>query len=164
MLVGADGLTSRGYETQALRSAVDRFFLPAQGQKLAVVGVGKLGRAMIEQIERRRPLVRVVAAFDRREDRIDRVIMGVRCHHVNTLRHVVQTAHITLGLLAVPSEAAQQVTDALVASDVLGILNFSAATLRVPAGVHVVDVDVMVALEKLAFSTANKCFNQRGDE
>jgi redox-sensing transcriptional repressor len=56
-----------------------------------------------------------------------------------------------LGILTVPAEAAQSVTDELAAAGVRGILNFAPAVLKMPPGVSLVTVDLTVQLEQLAF-------------
>jgi redox-sensing transcriptional repressor len=58
---------------------------------------------------------------------------------------------VELGLLTVPSEAAQEVADALVAGGIRGILNFAPTVLRLPPHVSLVAVDLAVQLEQLAF-------------
>src|SRR4029078_6622242 len=56
-----------------------------------------------------------------------------------------------LGIVAVPWEAAQEVGEALAAAGVKGVLNFAPAVLRLPAGTAVVNVDLTIQLEQLAF-------------
>jgi redox-sensing transcriptional repressor len=63
---------------------------------------------------------------------------------------IAQTA-AELGVLAVPSDAAQGVADALVAAGIRGLLNFAPGVLRLPPGIQVVSVDLTVQLEQLAF-------------
>ena len=50
-----------------------------------------------------------------------------------------------------PAEAAQSVAEALVAAGIRGILNFAPAVLRLPARVRLVNVDLAIQLEQLAF-------------
>jgi redox-sensing transcriptional repressor len=56
-----------------------------------------------------------------------------------------------MGVLTVPSEAAQPVADALVRAGVKGLLSFAPVLLRVPRGVRVVTVDLTIQFEQLAF-------------
>jgi len=63
----------------------------------------------------------------------------------------VRSLGAELGIVAVPSEAADEVAAALAAAGVRGVLNFAPAVLRLPAGVAVVNVDLTIQLEQLAF-------------
>jgi redox-sensing transcriptional repressor len=64
---------------------------------------------------------------------------------------VIAATGAELGVVAVPSEAAQAVADALVAAGVRGVLNFAPVVLRLPSSVSLVSVDLTVQLEQLAF-------------
>jgi redox-sensing transcriptional repressor len=67
------------------------------------------------------------------------------------MARVVTETGAELGLLSVPSESSQAVADALIAAGIRGLLNFAPQVLRVPPGVNVVNVDLTVQLEQLAF-------------
>jgi len=64
---------------------------------------------------------------------------------------VSQGQRIRLAIITVPAQAAQDVADALVQAGIRGILNFAPVRLRVPAQVHVEDIDMTVSLEKVAY-------------
>jgi len=64
---------------------------------------------------------------------------------------VIAATGAELGVVAVPSEAAQGVADALEAAGVRGVLNFAPVVLRLPETVSLVSVDLTVQLEQLAF-------------
>ncbi len=57
-----------------------------------------------------------------------------------------------MGIVTVPAEAAQDVTDQLIESGVKAILNFSPRVLKVPADVILRNVDLSVNLEVLSFN------------
>ena len=56
-----------------------------------------------------------------------------------------------MGELAVPAAEAQSVCDQLVLAGVKGLLNFAPVRLRVPVGLHVENVDLMMALDRVAY-------------
>jgi redox-sensing transcriptional repressor len=66
------------------------------------------------------------------------------------LAEVVAREGISIGVIAVPREAAQQVADVLVAAGVKGILNFAPRRIEVREGIAIVSVDFTVALEQIA--------------
>jgi redox-sensing transcriptional repressor len=59
--------------------------------------------------------------------------------------------HIRMAILAVPAEAAQEVTNALVDAGILGILNFSPNVLSVPEEVMINNVNLAIELENLSY-------------
>lgn len=72
-------------------------------------------------------------------------------HALSAIPTVVAATGAELGLIAVPSEAAQTVADRLVAAGIQGLLNFAPVVLRAPSHVSVQTVDLTVQLEQLAF-------------
>jgi redox-sensing transcriptional repressor len=70
---------------------------------------------------------------------------------MSRMAEAIATERAELGVVAVPAPAAQEVCDALVSAGVKGILNFAPTVLRVPSGISLVNVDLAVQLEQLAF-------------
>lgn len=151
MAVGYSGSAQRGYEIEAILSSLAAFLDVSRVQNVALVGVGNLGRALLHYFKGRRPTLRIVAAFDDDETKTGRVVDGCRCHPIEALEKVLREKDIHLAFLAVPASVAQGVADRLVAGGVRGLVNFAAIRLSVPPGVHVEDIDITVALEKVAF-------------
>ncbi len=151
MAVGCAGSPSRGYEVAALLEALRAFLDAPGGQDVALVGVGNLGKALLTHFAGRRPNLAITAAFDIDPAKANRTIQGCRVWPVERLEEVVRSRGITVAIIAVPPEAAQEVAERLVRAGVRGILNFAPALLRVPEGVFVEDLDMTVSLEKVAY-------------
>lgn len=151
MAVGYTGSAQRGYEIEAILASLAAFLDVERVQNVALVGVGNLGRALLHHFKGRRPTLRIVAAFDADPEKTGRVIDGCRCHDVGELETVLREQDVHLAFLAVPPEVAQAVADRLVAGGVRGLVNFAAVRLSLPAGVFVEEMDISVALEKVAF-------------
>jgi redox-sensing transcriptional repressor len=66
----------------------------------------------------------------------------------------VKARAIQIAVLAVPAEAAQSVTDELVAAGIKAVLNFAPARLRVPKDTRLKNVDLSIELETLSFYLA----------
>lgn len=158
MAIGYSGSPNRGYDTgELLKSIGERLDDPA-GQGVVLVGVGNLGRAIIAYVARRRPVLTIVAAFDKDPDVVGRVVQGCPCHSLDDLAEVVRGLRVQVGIITVPAPAAQEVAERLVDAGVTGLLNFAPTTLRLPAHVFVEDLDLTVSLEKVAY------FARRGPE
>jgi redox-sensing transcriptional repressor len=101
--------------------------------------------------QNQRPKLSIVAAFDRDESKVGRVIHGCPCHDISNLAPVVKDLNISVGVVAVPAFGAQAVADLLVDVGITGLLNFAPVRLRVPRQVYCEDIDITVSLEKVAY-------------
>ena len=156
MAVGYTGSPTRGYDITDLTRAIGNFLDAAQGQSVALVGVGNLGKAILSYFAGRRPRLSIEAAFDTDPAKVNRVIHGCRCYPLDDLERVVQSRGIEIGVLTVPADQAQDVAEYLVRSGVLGILNFAPVRLSVPDHVYVEDIGMTMSLEKVAFFARGK--------
>jgi redox-sensing transcriptional repressor len=118
---------------------------------VVVVGVGNLARALLRYRGFQQQGFRIKALVDCDTAKVGQLVEGLVVHSLDQLPVVVAGAGAELGLLTVPSEAAQEVANALVAAGIRGILNFAPVVLRVPGHVRLVAVDLAVQLEQLAF-------------
>ena len=75
---------------------------------------------------------------------------------IATLERELQRRPIDMAVLVTPAEAAQPVTDRLVALGVKAILNFAPVQLVVPDDVVVKTVNLALELETLSYALANR--------
>lgn len=151
MSVGATGSSTSGYDIARLIGCLGAELDDSEGRRAAVVGVGNLGRAMLTYFQGRRPKLSIVAAFDSEPYKVGRVICGCRCYGMDELAKVVAEQKITVGIVAVPSAAAQSVASDLEDAGVRGILNFAPVALRVGPETFSEDIDMTMALERVAY-------------
>ena len=150
MTIGFTGSPRKGYGTSDLIDRINAVLAQSVETAVALVGVGNLGRAILAYYANRQP-VRFAAAFDRAPEKVGRVLHGCRCYSVDRIAEIVGRDRIHVGVIAVPAPEAQGVADELVMAGVTGILNFAPVRLRVPAGMHVENVDLMMALDRVAY-------------
>lgn len=151
MAIGYSGSPNKGYRVADLVEAVGSVLDGDRLQRAALVGVGNLGRAILAYFGGRRPRLKITAAFDTDSRKTDRVIGGCRCHGMETLESVVAEQGISVGIVCVPADSAQEAADSLVAAGVGGVLNFAPVPLRVPAAVYLENRDMTTSLEKVAY-------------
>lgn len=151
MVVGYEGSPKRGYETQKLLEGIRGTLDEPGGQKMAVVGIGNLGRALLAYFTGRRPGLAMAAAFDKDPGRTGRVIHGCHCYHTDELERVIEAEDIQVAILAVPAVVAQQVADKLVRFGIKGILNFAPVPVHVAPHIYIENIDLTMSLEKVAF-------------
>ena len=149
--LGSLGHPGVGYVPGELIDAIRRLLGVDRRWSVALVGVGNLGRALLGYRGFEQRGFRVVALFDSDPAKVGTRLEELEVHGIADIPAVVAATGAELGLLAVPSEAAQEVADALVAAGIRGLLNFAPVVLRVPPEVRLVSVDLTVQLEQLAF-------------
>jgi redox-sensing transcriptional repressor len=149
--LGNLGQPGIGYDAVELASAIRGTLGIDREWTVALVGVGNLARALLRYpgfVERG---FRIVALFDRDPAKVGQTLDGLPVHPMERMPAVLAATPADLGVITVPAGAAQAVANALIAAGIRGILNFAPGILRVPPGVRVVNVDLTVQLEQLAF-------------
>lgn len=145
-----------GYRCDELIFAIRRILGTDREWRVALVGVGNLGRALMGYKGFVQQGFRIVAAFDTDSLKVGTVIEGIQVAHFNCLSQIIVERNIEIGMVAVPAPRAQEVADALVAAGVGGIVNFAPVTLRIPENVSGVGVDLARELEQVTFAVANR--------
>lgn len=156
MAVGCSGNSKTGYRCEDLIRGIGNMLDDQEGQQVALVGVGNLGRAIMAYFAGRRPKLSIAAAFDRDPYKVDRVIHGCRCYPMEKLAEIVADQKITIGIIAVNAVSALDVADALVEAGITGLLNFAPVFVRIPPTVFMEDIDITTSLEKVAYFARQK--------
>jgi redox-sensing transcriptional repressor len=151
MDLGFRGTPRQGYDVEGLTASIARFLDPDRAQNVAIVGLGNLGRAITAFFAGRRATLAIAAAFDSDPRKTGRAFHGVRCYPVAALEQQIAEHNIKVAVIAVPAPAAEEIADRLVSAGVRGILNFAPVPLHVGEGVYVEQIDMTMALEKVAF-------------
>jgi len=151
MGIGYAGSPNRGYDVGALQHAIGDLLDRHETQNVALVGVGNLGKALLDYFQGLRPNLRIPAAFDSDPEKVGGEVGDARTHHVDDLARVIEEFSIGVAVLTVPSEAAQETADRLIAAGVRSLLNFTRVRLRTPPGIYVENVDISMSLEKVAY-------------
>lgn len=148
---GQFGHPGVGYRIAELTAALRQILGIDRDWPLAIVGLGNLGRALLNYRGFRSRRFHIVAVFDSDVQKVSQTIEGLKVEPIEQMPQVVAALKISLALLCVPADAAQLVAEQMVASGIMGILNFAPVPLSVPAHVNVVNVDLSVQLENLAY-------------
>ena len=151
MAIGYSGSPNTGYDVKRLLSSIGSLLDPAQPKDVAIVGMGYLGRAIAAYLVDRLPRIRLAAGFDVDLDKIGLTFSGVYCHSIRQMPEVIANQKIELGILTVPGAVAQEAAEQLVAAGVIGILNFAPVCLHLHERIFVENIDMTVALGKVAF-------------
>jgi redox-sensing transcriptional repressor len=149
--LGSYGTRGVGYDVEYLVYQVSRELGLTQDWPVVIVGAGNLGRALANYGGFASRGFRVAALLDSEPSAVGTVIAGHEVRSADSIEQVVASQGISIGVIATPASAAQDVCDRLVAAGVTSILNFAPVVLNVPAGVDVRKVDLSIELQILAF-------------
>lgn len=151
MRVGYRGNPQHGYDVQRLDAAIAETLGGGLPVRAVLLGVGNLGRAILQYFRTAHPALDMVAAFETDVDLVTQRCQGVPVRHLIDLETIVKEEGVRIAILAVPAREAQAVADRLVAVGVRSLLNFTSGTLRVPDGTYVENHDLGLALERVAY-------------
>ncbi|MBS0010777.1 MAG: redox-sensing transcriptional repressor Rex [Bacteroidales bacterium] len=151
MLIGYSSVQKKGYDIKELINTIGDIIDSEQGQNVAVIGIGNLGRAVTAYFKGKRSKLNIVAAFDNDPAKVNRVIAGVRCYPLDQLADIVREQNISIAMFTMPPDFARAMADTAVKAGIRGILNFTTVPLNVPPNVYLEEYDMITSIEKLAY-------------
>ncbi|MCP2261721.1 redox-sensing transcriptional repressor [Streptoalloteichus tenebrarius] len=154
--IGSYGTRGVGYDVEVLVGQIERILGLTRKHSVCVVGIGNLGHALANYGGFPGRGFPVAALFDVDPDLIGVPVGGIPVDHVDDIPRVVAEREISIGVIATPPPAAQEVCDRLVAAGVQCILNFAPVVLQVPDDVEVRKVDLAVEMQILSFHVARR--------
>src|SRR6195952_2981422 len=134
---GKFGKRGVGYNVDGLVTQIRKILRTAGQHNIALFGAGHLGRAIASSDVFADHGFRVVAIFDADPAKVGTKVGALEIRDVKNLAQTVEDEDIVVGVLAVPSSAAQLLADQLVNAGVKIIFNYSESLLRVPPEVTV---------------------------
>ena len=149
---GEFGVRGVGYNIAKLLESISLALGIHRQWNVALVGIGNLGRALLNHPEFKQRNFHVVAAFDCDPFKIGEIVQGTEIICTKRLNEKVRELGIEIGILTTPPERTQRATQHLIDAGVRAILNYTPARLRVPEGVHVEYVDFFHSLYTLSLN------------
>jgi redox-sensing transcriptional repressor len=148
---GRFGKQGRGYNVQNLLSALRQILGLDRQWRMALVGVGRLGRAIVQYEGFAPQGFRIVHAFDADPRIVGQEVNGLLVRDARQLEEALAQEPVEIGIVAVPAAAAQEVIERLVRAGVKAILNYAPITARVPRDVQIRRVDPVLALQSMTY-------------
>jgi redox-sensing transcriptional repressor len=156
MVIGYNGTPSRGYNVSDLEKSLGEFIDNPEGEKVCIVGLGKLGGQLYDYCYWRYQNLSSIIAFDSEPEKARKYFKNATVYHIDDMIKIIRKENIKVAILAVPSELAQQVTSILIEAGITGILNYTPTFLKTDDKVTVENLDMIMSLEKLSFLSRNK--------
>jgi redox-sensing transcriptional repressor len=153
---GSFGKRGLGYPVPELADRLREILGLTQRYQVGMIGAGKIGSALVQYRGFKQRGFDIVAIFDSDPAKIGRQWNGLTIQDIATLEAEFARRPLGMAVLVTPAEAAQPVTDRLVALGVKAVLNFAPVQLVVPDDVVVKTVNLALELETLSYALANR--------
>lgn len=153
---GSFGKRGLGYPVPELADQLREILGLKQRYQVGMIGAGKIGSALVQYRGFRQRGFDIIAIFDSDRSKIGRQWNGLTIQDIETLETEFGKRPMDMAVLVTPADAAQPVTDRLVALGIKAILNFAPVQLVVPDDVVVKTVNLALELETLSYALANR--------
>lgn len=150
---GELGRRGFGYDVQKLMNFFAELLNDNAVTNVALVGVGNMGRALLDYRFHERNKMKIVMAFDTDDHQLvgSQSKDGIPIYSILQLEDHLKKEGVQTAILTVPSVRAQEVATTLVQAGIKGILSFSPVNLTVPKDVVVQYVDLTSELQTLLY-------------
>lgn len=155
-MVSGGGKPRLGYDYARLFAEIESFLGYDNVSDAVLVGVGRLGQALLHYKNFKHYGFRIAAAFDKDKSLIGSIMAGLEIRNIDTLAEFTKRVNIHIGIITAGAEAAQSIADALVEGGVRGIWNFAPVKLNVPDNIVVRTEDMAASLAILTAQISGK--------
>lgn len=149
-LFGISGNKRGGYKLDELISELRKILGKDKEQKFIVVGVGNIGRALMDYEGFEKSGINIAAGFDIDTTKLDtesqRPVLPL-----DEIHNYVKKNKIKLGIICVHDYAAQQVLELMLNAGIQGVLNFAPICLKVPESCVINNINLETELENLIY-------------
>jgi len=152
---GVSGKKRGGYQIDDLLDQLNKVLGKHKIQKVIIVGMGNIGSALLHYKGFEQESINVIAGFDNAYAKLA-PHAPIPIYHLNKMEEFIRENKVTIGIVAVPALAAQDIADRMVGAGVKGILNFAPIRLSHPEDCFVNSVNLVPELESVIyFSNSN---------
>ena len=148
---GRFGKQGRGYNVRYLLEELRQILGLDQQWNILVVGVGRLGRAIISYPGFSPEGLRIVAAFDADSRQVGQSIGGLIVQPMAELNSVIREKDIKIAIVAVPAADAVEVVNQLVSCGIKSIMIYSPIAPFVPDLVKIRSIDPVLILQSMTY-------------
>jgi redox-sensing transcriptional repressor len=153
---GSFGKRGLGYAVPELAGRLRQILGLERRYRVAMIGAGKIGSALVQYRGFRQRGFDIVAIYDVDAAKVGKQWNGLTVQHIDVLDMELARRPVDMAVLVTPAEAAQSVAERLVRGGVKAILNFAPVQLSVPDDVEVKTVNLALELETLSYALTNR--------
>jgi len=156
--VNISGRTRVGYNIDALIEVLESFLGFTNMHKAFLFGVGSLGAALLRDSGLHHFGLEIVAAFDVNPELVGKDQNGIPIFHSDDFETKMKEYDVNIGVLTVPINIAQEITNKMVDGGIKAVWNFTPFRIRVPENIVVQNTSLYAHLAVM-FNRLN--FNEK---
>ena len=156
--VNISGRTRVGYNIDALIEVLESFLGFTNMHKAFLFGVGSLGAALLRDSGLHHFGLEIVAAFDVNPELVRKDLNGIPIFHSDDFETKMKEYDVNIGVLTVPINIAQEITNKMVDGGIKAVWNFTPFRIRVPENIVVQNTSLYAHLAVM-FNRLN--FNEK---
>jgi len=157
--VQISGRTRVGYATAELINVLERFLGFTESHKAFMFGVGNLGGALMHDNGLEQFGLKIVAGFDVKYELAGTSINRIPIQHIEKFPELQRQTGVIIGILTVPVDKAQEVSELMIQGGIRAIWNFTPFRIRVPENVVVQNTSIYAHLAVM-FNRLNAIINK----
>ena len=156
--VNISGRTRVGYNIDALIEVLESFLGFTNMHKAFLFGVGSLGAALLRDSGLHHFGLEIVVAFDVNPELVGKDLNGIPIFHSDDFEAKMKEYDVNIGVLTVPINIAQEITNKMVDGGIKAVWNFTPFRIRVPENIVVQNTSLYAHLAVM-FNRLN--FNEK---
>lgn len=153
---GSFGKRGLGYYVPELAAKLREILGLGRRYRVAIIGAGKMGSALVQYRGFQQRGFDVVSIFDNDSSKVGTRWNGLTVLSVDQLESTLRSEPVDMAVIVTPAEVAQDLADRLVVLGVKAILNFAPVQVTVPDDVVVKTVNLALELETLSYALHNR--------
>jgi redox-sensing transcriptional repressor len=158
---GSFGTRGLGYPVKELKAQIATILGIDRTWRVALIGIGNIGSALVSYKEFSRQGFQIVKLFDNDQRKIGSNHKGIVVSDVRNLEQELRDSQIEVVIVAVPATVAQYIVDDVIKGGIKAILNFAPVHLKVPDDVYIRHENMSMELEYLSFAMVNNHTQKR---
>ena len=146
------GNKKAGYKIDDLLNAIEEVFKYQLNQHVIIVGMGNIGKALVQYKRFMLRKMIIVASFDIDPSKQSKR-WGIPVLPLEMFDDIIKRFHVKVAIIAVPEMSAQDIVNKLIDLGIKGFLNFAPVVLKTPENIVVHNINLCDELESVIYYT-----------
>ncbi|WP_320053433.1 redox-sensing transcriptional repressor Rex [uncultured Acetobacteroides sp.] len=161
MLIGFSSMTKKGYDVKELIDLISKILDSKDGQNVAVLGMGNLGKAITTYFNGKRSKLNIKATFDVDPAKIGTLQSGVMCYSIDDFEEIVKRENITIAVVTASPNAAPLLAPIIEKAGIKGVLSFTSTPISFSDNIYHEAYDMITSLEKVAYFVKERSLKRK---